>query len=174
MKSNQVKRLAYAGLFTALVTVATMFFKLPVPITNGYVNLGDGFIFAAGMVLGPLAGVVGAVGSALADLLAGYVHYAIVTFFIKGAMGLLVGYALKKYDFSNLIKNCLIFLVAEIIMVGGYFIFECFYYDVAAALGAVLPNAVQGVFGIIIGAICAPVLRRLPLSKEAAEAIKKN
>lgn len=174
MKTNQVKRLAYAGLFTALVTVETMFFKIPIPITNGYVNLGDGFIFAAGMVLGPLAGAVGAVGSALADLLAGYPHYAIVTFFIKGAMGLLVGCLVKKYDYSKLLKNCLIFLLAEVIMVGGYFVFESFYYDVAAALGAVLPNAVQGVFGVVIGAVLAPVLRRLPVAKQAAEAAKKD
>ncbi len=66
---KRIRKLAFGGVFTALIAVATMFLKLPVPITSGYVHLGDGMIFAASAYLGPWGAVAGALGSALADLL---------------------------------------------------------------------------------------------------------
>lgn len=63
---KRIRKLAFGGVFTALIAVATMFLKLPVPITSGYVHLGDGMIFAASAYLGPWGAVAGALGSALA------------------------------------------------------------------------------------------------------------
>ncbi|MGI6151358.1 MAG: ECF transporter S component [Christensenellales bacterium] len=172
---SNVQRLAYAGLFTALITCATLI-RLPVPATNGYVNLGDGVIFAAAALLGPFAGVVGGVGSALADLLAGYSHYALITLIIKGAMGLVAGVGLHYYHSRrarmrsvaprsmldrSVAGNALLFSLCELIMVLGYFFFEMVMYNAAAAAGALLPNVGQAVAGIILGCVFVPAIRRI-------------
>lgn len=51
----KIKRLTLGGVMAALVFVMTYFPKVPVPVTGGYIHLGDGAIFLAGMLLGPLA-----------------------------------------------------------------------------------------------------------------------
>ncbi len=172
---NNVRRLAYAGLFTALIACATLI-RLPVPATNGYVNLGDGVIFAAAALLGPFAAVAGGVGSALADLLSGYSHYALITLFIKGAMGLVAGFGLHHYNSRRarmrsaaprsilprgLVGNAILFTLCELIMVLGYFFFEMVMYNAAAAAGALLPNIGQALAGIILGCAFGPAVSRI-------------
>lgn len=98
MTSN-VKKIAYTGLMTALVLLATSFIKVPVPFTSGYIHLGDSMIFLSGVILGPLYGAFAAgVGSALADLLSPYANWALPTFIIKSLMGFIVGYAVLNKD----------------------------------------------------------------------------
>ena len=58
-----IQTLALGGLMAAMVCVATSFFKLPVPITQGYIHLGDAFVLVSAAILGP-------VGVAAAALLA--------------------------------------------------------------------------------------------------------
>ena len=66
-----VKQLAVAGVMAALVFVMTYLPKVPVPITGGYIHLGDGMIFLGAMLLGPVGIASAAVGSALSDLVGG-------------------------------------------------------------------------------------------------------
>ena len=67
-----------------------------------------------------------------------------------------------KLLFAVLLIGGIIFacVVAEIIMVGGYYICEATLlgYGFAGALPAVPSNAVQGVFGIIIGTFLCNVV----------------
>ncbi|MDR2515560.1 MAG: ECF transporter S component [Christensenellaceae bacterium] len=153
--SEQLKRLVYCGLFTALVAVATMYIQLPTAI--GYANLGDGFILGSAVLLGPFAAVVGGLGSALADLLLGYGVYAPATLVIKGLMGLCAAQFIRK----GLPFRLLGFALAELIMVLGYFAFECVLYTPAAALASVLPNLAQGAVGILVALALSPLLDRL-------------
>ena len=88
MNDKQVKRLAMGGVMAALVFVMTYLPKVPVPVTGGYVHLGDGMVFLAAMLLGPVGVAAAAVGSALSDLVGGYMTYLLPTFVIKGAMAL--------------------------------------------------------------------------------------
>ena len=84
---SRVYTLVLTGVMAALVMAATSFFKIPVPATNGYVHLGDALIFLSVLVLGRRNGTIAAAsGSALADLLGGYAHWAPWTFVIKGLM----------------------------------------------------------------------------------------
>lgn len=86
------KCLVYTALMTALVFVATFTIKVPVPFTNGYIHPGDSMVFLAGLLLGPFYGAFAAgIGSALADLIAGYTFWMIPTLLIKGLMGFVVG-----------------------------------------------------------------------------------
>lgn len=90
---NNLRLLTYTALMTAFVFITTSAIKIPVPFTNGYIHAGDTTIFLSGILLGPLYGAIAAgVGSALADLLGGYVHWVIPTLIIKASMGMLIGY----------------------------------------------------------------------------------
>ena len=76
MKKLNVQKLTLCGVMAALVFVMTYFPKIPVPVTGGYVHLGDGAIFLSVLLLGPLGIPAAAVGSMLSDLIGGYMVYA--------------------------------------------------------------------------------------------------
>ncbi|MEG0766138.1 MAG: ECF transporter S component [Clostridia bacterium] len=158
MQNVKTRKLALGGVLAALVMLATFFFKVPVPITNGYVHLGDGMIFLSALLMGPYAALIAGVGSALADLLGGYMIYVLPTFLIKACMGAIVGRMAQNKAY---LRNGLSFVVAEAFMVLGYFVFEGFVYGWAGAVGAVLPNCVQGISGIVLGLVFSSVLPRL-------------
>ena len=170
MNKKQIRKLAYGGVFTGLILVATMFLQIPTGL-GGYVNLGDGVIFASAIFLGPFAGICGALGAGVADLLLSYGLYAPATFIIKGIMGLFAGLMLhqkthekqgKKDSWARAyIFTTLVFLIAEVIMVAGYFVFEWFVLGLDVALPSILPNVVQGVAGIAVGLALMPVMKKV-------------
>ena len=160
--SRQLRLVVYGGLFTALTLLATLFLKIPTGI--GYANMGDGFVLAAGALLGPFAGIPAALGSMLADLMLGYTIYAPATLVIKGLMGLLAGLFIQKAAAFSW-KNLLLFAALELWMVLGYFLFECVLYGVAAALGSVVPNLLQGVVGAVLALILVPLLQKLEVHR---------
>ena len=150
MSSNttKLKKLALCGLMAAFVFVGT---QIRVPTAIGYINLGDAVILVGSFVLGPIAFIPAAIGSALSDLLAGYAQYIIPTFIIKGLMGLVAGLLLRKAG-ATVVRKILVGVIAEIIMIAGYFIFESlpFMYGVEAAAGSLLFNMIQGIAAIVI------------------------
>lgn len=154
---SNTKKLVTCGIFIAVVALATIFIKVPTAI--GYVNAGDGFILISALLLGPLAALVGGIGSALADLILGYPFYAPATLIIKGLIGFGAGLFLRDKNLS--FRNILVFLLCELWMVAGYFIFEAFIYSPASALGSVLPNLLQAVGGVLIAALVTPVVKRI-------------
>jgi len=158
MKRESIQRLTLGGAMAALVFAMTWLPKIPVPATGGYVHLGDGMIFLSCMVLGPQAAAAAALGSALSDLVGGYMVYVPATFIIKGLMALL---ACRLYRPGSLMRILVSFVLAECVMVAGYFAFECALYGLPAALGAVGPNAVQGLAGVAVGLLCRPLVPRL-------------
>lgn len=159
---SNTEKLVLAALMAALACVATMVIRIPIPATNGYVNLGDAFVILSGVVLGPLyGGLAAGIGSALADLLAGYVGYAIATFIIKGIMGVLVGFMVKKGSVLNVIISG---ILAEVIMVGGYFLAEALFMGYGlGAIGGVLGNVMQGIAGVVISALLLPILKKIDM-----------
>lgn len=154
-----ILKITVAGVFAALILLAT---QLKIPTGIGYANLGDGFILIASYLLGPAAFFPAAIGSGLADLIAGYPFYIPGTFVIKGGMGLVAGLLLKN-EKVGIIRRIVAFAIAEIIMIGGYFLYESlpFMYGPAAAAGSLLANAGQGGVGILIG-----ILLSLALDKQ--------
>ena len=151
-----VKQLVYLAVMTALVAVATLFLHVPIPMTQGYCNLGDGLILCGGALLGPLAVIPGALGSALADLILGYGLYVPATAIIKGLMaGTLCLKAEKVW------QRIVWMAVAEAWMVAGYFLFETCLYGAATAAASLLGNAFQGVAGLVCGAVLWPLMGRV-------------
>ena len=157
-KKINVKQLTLCGVLAALVFVLTYLPKVPVPVTGGYVHLGDGAIFLAALLLGPLGIPAAAIGSGLADLIGGYMLYVIPTVIIKGLVAL-VGW--KLYKKGSWVSAVVAFVLAEAVMVLGYFVFECFTSGAPAAAAAILPNVVQGVAGVVLGLICVAVTPRM-------------
>jgi uncharacterized membrane protein len=154
-----ILRITFAGVFSALILVATQMFKIPTGI--GYANLGDGFILVCAYLLGPAAFFPAAIGSALADLLAGYPIYIPATFVIKGIMGLAAGFLLKN-EKVTISRKIIAFTLAELIMVIGYFGYESlpFMYGPAAAAGSIIPNLGQAAVGILMGMILTAILEK--------------
>ena len=145
------RRLAYAGMLAAFVFAGT---EIHVSTAIGYVNLGDAVILIAAYLLGPFAFFPAAIGSALGDLMAGYAKYIIPTFIIKGAMGAIAGAILLSKEGKQIpiARRIIAAVLAEIIMVGGYFAFEAlpFMYGPAAAAGSLIPNLIQAAAAIAI------------------------
>ena len=145
--NRTAKQIAYGALAAALIMVATAIIKVPGP-NAGYYHLGDGVLFVMAMLMGPTTGALSAgVGSALADLLAGYGMYAPVTFIIKACMGYVAG----KFANGGILRRAIVFTLCEAIMVLGYFAFEIILIGFNGAVGDILLNMIQGLFGIVIG-----------------------
>ena len=99
--SNRLVRLTMTAVLTALTCVMTLVVRIPSP-TKGYLNLGDCFVLLDGWLLGPLYGAfAGGVGSALADLFAGYPVYLPATLLIKGIMAWTIAVLPKLFSGKN-------------------------------------------------------------------------
>lgn len=164
MSHNKILRLVVTGLLTALVCAATMVIKLPTP-TNGYVNIGDAMVLLSGWVLGPGYGFFAAgVGSALADLLNGYGSYVAGTFLIKGAMAAVAALAVKR---GGTVRLVVFGVLAELVMVGGYFLYEGTLLGYGMAAAASIPgNGFQGIVGLVIGVLLYRVFEKNGLLKQ--------
>ncbi len=159
-KKSITKKIVLTALFTALIMVATLFIRIPLPF--GYVNLGDGFIFLAAFLLGPFWGTLAAgLGSATADAF-GYIIYAPATLVIKSAMAFaawLAYQALVKIIRSPFWSEIIAGVLGALVMAFGYFVFECFLLSSVELAAVGLPwNLLQGGIGIVVAAIISRVL----------------
>ena len=152
---------AVSGMLAALVALATMLFRLPVPITQGYVHLGDTFILFSAMLVGPIAAPIGGIGSALADLLTGYSMFILPTLVIKALVGWVASWRLNLYDQHALLRCVLTFTLAELVMVIGYLVYESFAYGFAAAISAAPMNLIQAIASVTLACALLPIARRV-------------
>ncbi|MGX7358061.1 ECF transporter S component [Dolosigranulum pigrum] len=155
---TSTRQLTLAALFMALTTVATMVIHIPVPATQGFVNVGDSFVLLSGLLFSHYYGaLIGGVGSALADLFLGYTIFAPVTLIVKAIEALLASYI----DRGNTVSRVIAVIVGVTWMVFGYFIFEVFMFDLPVALSAVIPNSIQGIVSAGLALLLYPIVRRL-------------
>ena len=123
-------------------------------------------LYFYGVVLGPVyGGLAAGLGSALADLLGGYVAFGPATFIIKALMAVVTGLIIRTNPQKHIVRFVFAGIVSEIIMILGYFAFEATImgYGLAAA-GAIPGNAIQGTAGIVIATMLMPILGKLNLS----------
>lgn len=166
--NTRTKKIVMAALLAALACVATMIIKIPSPL-KGYLNLGDCIVLAAGWMLSPPYGFLAAgLGSALADVFSGYVTYAPATFIIKGLMALVVcyGFRLLRNKLGDLPSRIISGILAETLMVLGYFVFEGCLYGFIPSLVNIPANGVQGVAGLIVGVALVKILGKSKRSLE--------
>lgn len=166
MNSKKIKTMTLAALLAAFACVATMLIQVPTP-TKGYVNLGDCIVNISAWLLGPVYGAAAAgIGSAMADVISGYIVYAPATLIIKGLMAaasFFVYRAISKKA-NSVFSRVAAAITAELIMVAGYGIFEAIMYgSVATAFLGVSGNLIQGLMGIVSSVVIyEAVIKRIP------------
>lgn len=144
------KKIALMAVFTALTTVVTVFLRIPMVSTNGYINFGDAIIFITGALMGPIpASTVGGIGSAIADLV-GYPIWAPFTFIIKALEGFICGLICKVLvrENYNYLLNAFIglfsMLIASLWMVIAYFFAGWILSGYGGAVESFVGNLIQG------------------------------
>ena len=163
---SKTTRIVITALMAAMVCVATMIIKIPSPM-KGYLNIGDCIVLLCGWLLAPGYGFVAAgLGSALADMFSGYLTYAPATFLIKGSMALIAFACFKLMNkrIGRLPSQIIGAVLAEIVMVLGYYVFEGFMYGFIPSAVNIPANAVQGAAGLILGIILVKVFERLKIT----------
>lgn len=166
MKNNKTRLVTLTAMLAAFACVATILIRIPTP-TKGYVNLGDCIVNIAGWLLGPVYGAAAAgIGSAFADIFAGYAVYAPATFVIKGLMAA-VSFGVFRViggKSNSVVGRAAGAVAAEAVMVAGYFIYESVLYkSVAMAALGILPNCVQGIASVVTSVIVyEAVIKRIP------------
>lgn len=170
MRNNKLYKLVLTALFIEVNTASTIIIQIPSPM-NGYINLGDCFVLMSGWLLGPFYGfLAGGIGSALADIMTGYTHYAIATFLIKGLVAILASLLFKAIH--NALNNhtrtarILSAVIAELFMVAGYFGFAALFLGSGLAAATSIPgNLIQGAVGIVSSVILIEIVLKLNLMK---------
>jgi uncharacterized membrane protein len=157
--STKIRKLTYTSIAAALIFVVTWGLKVPVPGTSGYINLGDSMIYISAYLLaGPLGAAAAAIGSALADLAAGYAAYIPATFIIKGLMGLAFGAIAYRKKLAPYIAAA---ILGGAIMTVGYAVFETAVFGFAYATTSLPWNIGQWVGNVIVAAALYPLLQRV-------------
>lgn len=161
-ENKKIREMIRAALFTALVFLAT---NLGIPNgMGGHANFGDVFVLLGGFLLGPVAGTLaGAVGSALADLVGGYMIYVPATFLIKGLMALTVSLAVRLIGNRSSVR-LLSAIGAEAIMMIGYYLNSAVFigFGWIAPLANIPGNAVQAFLGIFLSLLCERLFMKIP------------
>ena len=165
-QSEKIRQLTMTGMLTALTVVATLVIQIPTP-TKGYIHLGDTIVNLSAWLLGPACGAAAAgLGSALADLIAGYSVYAPATLLIKAGMAAASWgvYQLLSRKKPSVPARIAAAVSAELVMLLGYAVFEGFlYHSFATALLSLSGNLIQGIFGAAASvALYELVIRHIP------------
>lgn len=173
MRNEKLNTMVLTAMMMCMVVVMTMIIRIPVPATQGYIHLGDCMIFFSVLLLGWKWGAVAAgVGSAMADLFAGYMQYVPVTLVVKGlmaiAMGLFIEFAVKHGYHGVKMKAFQIIgmIIAGLVMVSGYYLAEsAMYGSFITPLASIPMNCIQFVVGIVLATALAYALGKTPAGK---------
>ena len=166
MKSKNIstKKIVMVALLAALTVVGSMLrIKVPSVVGTSAFHLGNIMCALSGILLGPwFGGLAAGLGSALADILSGYVIYGPATFLIKGMMALVAfhGFKLLHNKCNKLFSRIISGIAAEIVMIVGYFVFAGLLYGFGPAAVNIPANAVQGIAGIVIGIILFKIFEK--------------
>lgn len=177
------KQIAFTAMFAALILMATYVFKIPTPAV-GYIHVGDGFVLLAGIFLGPgLGGLAAGIGSGLSDLIGGYPVWVPGTFVIKFLTALIaailyrfLNQKIRKTKLAVSIPAVVISgIVGEIVMIFGYFLYNILIISltngsfsgtglasaVTLSVTEIPFNVIQGVVGIVLASLLAPLFSKL-------------
>jgi len=156
---RSTRELAYTAMAAAVVAVTTMAVQLPVPQTRGYINLGDTMVFVFALLFGAKVGALGGgLGSALADMLTGYAHWAPFTLIIKGCEGYIVGRFARPETHTG--KRFLFLILAGMQMAGGYLLAGTALYGFGPALVELPGNILQGSSAVVLAPLIVYALQK--------------
>ena len=164
---STTKDIIYIGLLSALCIVFTTI-KVPLP-TGAMVHLGTAALFSMASVFGGFyAGLAGAIGSGIFDLIMGHSQYTVFSIVIKGLAGVIVGiltvgwrHSLPARSISTL-RILLAMLVGAVWTAAGYFVAWLVVLDSYIAAITRLPASfLTSGIGILVALLLIPILRRI-------------
>ena len=149
MKSPTM-RMALLAIMIAVTTVFTVIPKIPIPGTEGYLNLSDVAITFAAAAFGPIVGLVaGGVGTALADLMGGYGQWAGISLLAHGLEGFLIGLLARQGGRWSAVLG---WALGALCMVSAYYVGEALVFTGwKPAVVGVPFNLLQGLVGGLVG-----------------------
>lgn len=152
MKQVEARTVAVTAMMIALVTVFTLAIRVPVAPTRGYINFSDVAIYFSAFTFGPWVGfLAGGIGTGLADAIAGYPQWTLISFVVHGLEGFLAGWIFRRALRGAPAGMTAGWAVGTIVMVLGYFLAEVALYGVGPALIEAPGNLLQNVAGGLIG-----------------------
>lgn len=155
-----LKRAMILAMIVALNVALAFFILIPVPATNGNINLCDAGIIFAALLYGKREGaIVGGLSGLLLDLVSGYAIFMPFSLVVHGLEGFAVGAIAKRDDNKS---KALAIVVGAIIVVVGYFITNSILYGVAAGIPGLFTDTIQAVVGSVVGLVLYHVLHRVP------------
>lgn len=164
-KDISTKDITKIALMAALVFVATYLIKIP--SLNGYTHIGDSMVIISALILGKKNGALAAgLGSALCDLLSGYMQYILPTFLIKAITVLIIGSITEKLLNKTKFAWSIASIIGCIFQVIGYAFVETIMYGFAGAIASVPSNIIQSIAGIVIAFVLATVLEKSNVLKK--------
>lgn len=165
-----VRDIVFAGVLAGMCAVATSI-KIPFGV-GAMIHLGSAFIFTVAIIFGGVyAGLAGAIGSALFDLVMGFSPYTVWSFVIKGIAGLIAGTIAKglwpetgRWTVGNkwlgrAITGC---VLAAAWTLAGYTVA---WWQVTGSLATAFANMPSSLLtsgvGLIIALLLSPKLRKV-------------
>lgn len=157
LRGSTAFRVAVLAVLTAVTAVFTYLIRIPIAPTRGYLNLGDVAIYFTAFTFGPVSALVaGGLGTALADLLAGYAQWAPISLFVHGLQGLVAGLLASvsvRRRWGAFEPAWLLALAGGmVVMCAGYLAAGAVMVGFGAALAELPGNVLQNVVGAV-GAI---------------------
>ena len=176
-KSDNTLIFVTTAMMTAMVMIATTFFKIPNAM--GYIHLGDGFVLLAAIILPKkYACFAGGVGAGLADIYGGYAVWAPWTLVIKIVMVLIVqlffDFLMKRASNGKHIAKIagipfaelFAYVLAVLWTVSGYYIAQGFISgNWAAPIADVPGNVLQAAVGSVIAILVSVTLGKTSLGR---------
>lgn len=150
------RQMARVGILSALTIVTICFFRIPGPGGNVYFHLGETVMITAAVLLGRKEGAfVGAVSSAIADLLLGAALWAPFSFVIHGFECFLIG---TISDGKGGKRDILAIFTGIGVMAAGYTVTAGVLYGAAVMPVELAGDSMQGLLG---AATAYPFLKAL-------------
>jgi uncharacterized membrane protein len=157
---DKIKQLASMGLFAALLVIATVILRFPVPTFNLYFNLGEAVIYLIALLYGGVPGaLIGGVGSAIADIIGGYPVWAPITFVIKGLEGYIVGTLANRNKF-------LAVAIGGLVMMACYALAAGILYGIGAVPVELTGDFIQVSSGAVIALFLHSRLKDISFNDE--------
>ena len=160
MRSDvSMKALTKMAMMATITFVGIYAVKVPVP--NGYVHIGDCMIFLSVLLLGAKRGALaGSIGAAMADLLAGFMHWVFPTFMIKFIMAMMMGLFVEKLmpkaKWNWLIGS----VVGGIVQIALYFVADTAMFGMAMGIVDIPGNVIQTAAGIILTGVMVSLFHK--------------
>ena len=140
--TKRIRLITLTAILATLVTIMTAYvFHIPVPISGGYIHVGDSLIYLAATILPmPYAMLAGAIGGAMADLLTAPM-WIIPTFLIKALIVIpFTNKGTKIINMRNVIATILAYVISSI---GYYFFSKVIFGSEVAFLVSVMASFAQ-------------------------------